>query len=166
MIQLEGQRFGRLTVLSRSINNTHRHSRWLCLCECGTEKIVAIGHLRTGGVKSCGCLRREVVTNTKTKHGGAYSSEYTSWAGMFQRCTNPKNQDYADYGGRGIQVWKAWKDFRNFLKDVGPKPSPKLSLDRINNEGNYEPGNVRWATQAQQVRNSRKRRRKSSSNLI
>jgi hypothetical protein len=148
-----GTVFGRLTVLSEA-----PASRWgprvLCRCTCGTQHVVATASLRTGLSTSCGCLWRETIT----KHGMWARPEYKVWAAMIQRCHNPRVKPYANYGGRGIQVCDRWRrSFVAFLRDVGRRPSPDLTLDRIDNDGNYEPGNVRWATWTEQAHNKRPR---------
>ncbi len=122
---------------------------WKCRCICGLIRDVQAGNIENGSSVSCGCVH-------KTKHGGIETTEYTIWKGIKQRCLNPKNKHYDRYGGRGINVCERWlHSFPNFLADVGKRPSKQHSLDRFpNNDGNYEPGNVRWATQSQQMRNA------------
>lgn len=120
-----------------------------CRCECGTERDVFIGALRTGQSVSCGCHQHRT-------HGMSASPEHRLWRAIIQRCHNPRNTEYRNYGGRGIRVCDEWRNsFERFFADVGPKPSPELTFDRINNDGNYEPGNVRWATRTEQMRNTR-----------
>lgn len=159
---LAGQTFGRLTVQGRVGVDSHgRNSIWLCRCECGTEVRARADHLRSGRMRSCGCLRVEVTQRTKTKHGHARQNEprhplYHTWAHMVERCHDPRRAGYQWYGARGIKVCERWRrDFTAFLADMGPRPSPKHSLDRINNDGDYEPGNVRWATAKEQRANQR-----------
>lgn len=159
---LTGQKFGRLIVASFLCASKRGVAIWRCTCTCGKEVAVRGGNLRSGNTSSCGCWNRE-VRRTKTlihghRVGGACSSEYGSWCGMKGRCHNKKDKAYKWYGGRGISVCERWRDsFEAFYEDMGPKPSPELSIDRIDNDGNYEPGNCRWATAKQQTRNSRKR---------
>ena len=157
-----GHKFGRLTVLSerRVTFASGRHLRsFLCQCECGTEKEVLGVHLRSGKIASCGCLLSEVTTRRFTKHGdakaGKTAPEYRTWRAILARCHNPNNQDYPNYGGRGIAVCERWRrSYQAFLSDMGRKPSPKFSIDRYpDNDGNYEPGNCRWASDAEQRRN-------------
>lgn len=160
-LDLTGQRFERLTVLS--IAKTERgHRRWNCICECGKKLVVNRSNLTSGHTRSCGCLKTELLEASPIKHGqkrrGATTAEYTTWAAMIQRCTNPKNDRYADWGGRGITVCDRWKIFGNFFLDMGPKPKGK-TLDRRENEGNYEPSNCRWATAKEQRANRRDSRR-------
>lgn len=159
LINLVGCRFGRLTVLS-IIPKDSRDRRWLCRCQCGRTCQIVGNNLRQGHSTSCGCFRTETTICRSTKHGhdcrNATTPEYCSWSGMIQRCTNPNWRRYRDWGGRGITICPQWRqDFSKFLMDMGPKPSLEYSLDRIDNSGNYEPGNCRWATRSQQRRNRR-----------
>ena len=125
---------------------------WLCQCDCGKEVIVRGASLTTGNTKSCGCL----TTANAVTHGKSRTDEYKAWGTMLQRCTNPRATGFDRWGGRGITVCERWRrSFENFLVDLGPKPSPQHSIDRINNDGNYEPGNCRWATKQEQIWNSR-----------
>ncbi len=147
-----GQRFGQLTVTA--INRSSRRSICLCLCACGASKSVEAGKLRTGHTKSCGCGR--------ARHGHARdtgrSPEYTAWSAMCRRCHSPTDKRFPGYGGRGTRVCDEWRGpcgFDRFIAHVGPRPSSKHSIDRIDNAGHYEPGNVRWATQSEQQRNKR-----------
>jgi hypothetical protein len=160
-LELSGQKFGRLSVISFSGKNNSGHNMWLCKCDCGNEKIVDVAHLKSGAISSCGCLRLERVKDRLTVHGKRHSTEYNSWANMIQRCTNPNRPDYKYYGGRGIKVCERWTvSFKNFLEDMGLKPTPKHEIDRFpNNEtGQYEPGNCRWATDPNQSKNRRDNR--------
>ena len=152
-----GKVFGRLTVLS-SAGVVRGRGTWLCRCDCGVEKTIMRQSLVVGATVSCGCYGKElrVLVNTKHGHsaGGGRTPEYTAWNSMMQRCGNPRAQSYAWYGGRGITICEAWHDFSAFERDMGPRPAGH-SIDRINNSGNYEPGNCRWATRKQQQRNMR-----------
>lgn len=149
---LTGLRFERLTVIHYH-NTVKGFAKWLCQCDCGNTTIVAAANLVSGNTKSCGCYNRDIATKQETTHGhtrngknGGVSPEYRAWCGMKQRCLNTQNARYSDWGGRGITICEEWcNSFEAFLAHIGPKPSSKCSLDRINNDGNYEPGNVRWA---------------------
>lgn len=145
---ISGKAFGKLRAVSHVGNG-----RWECLCECG-NKVVKVGaNLRSGNTSTCG----EYPCCKWPKHGMSRSKEWNTWRGMWERCTNPNHQKFYNYGAKKVKVHPAWKDFSVFFRDVGKKPSPKHSLDRFpNKKGNYEPGNVRWATQRQQCRNSAK----------
>lgn len=154
-----GQRYGRWLVLGYTGSDSRGQSTWLCKCDCGNHSVISQNNLGSGASLSCGCLHDEMLSEYSTSHGLAHRTpEYNTWVAMRQRCRNPKNQNYPIYGGRGITIDPAWEDFAVFLRDVGPKPSPKHSLDRINPDGNYEKGNVRWATQIEQCNNLRKNR--------
>jgi hypothetical protein len=155
-IEMAGEWFGRWLVMSRSENNSHGRSMWLCRCNCGTERAVSGKDLRNGKSVSCGCIK----IGLKKKHGdaisGCHAPEYDIWCGMRQRCENPNCNVYKHYGGRGIKVCERWQDYPNFLADMGRRPSPDHSIDRYpNNDGDYEPSNCRWAMQSEQVGNRR-----------
>lgn len=153
---LTGQRFGRLTVIARAPSDKNGNARWHCRCDCGGETTSLTWTLRNGESKSCGCYDREVKTARLTTHGKSKSPEYLPWAMMIQRCTNPKNTKYHLYGGRGITVCARWlASFEAFYEDVGARPTGSHTLDRIDTNGNYEPGNVRWATKYRQNNNKR-----------
>jgi hypothetical protein len=159
-IDLLGQRFGRLTVVA-SAPSGGKHARWLCACLCGTRKVVYSSNLLRGLTQSCGCLNRE-ISGGITKHAhsnsrnGSPSAEYVSWQSMKTRCENPSAANFKYYGGRGIMICARWRNsFEDFLADMGFRPSPQHSIDRIRVDGHYEPGNVRWATAKQQANNRR-----------
>lgn len=155
---LVGRRFDRLLVLVRAGNAENGKTRFSCQCECGREKIVSGEHLRRGLIKSCGCYRVEFgrkVGSSFSTHRMTDTPEYQVWANMKDRCSNKRNGSFDRYGGRGIEVCDRWLgSFENFLADMGKRPSPNHSLDRWpNNDGNYDPGNCRWATRSQQQKN-------------
>jgi hypothetical protein len=163
-IPMIGRRFSRLIVLSFAGRNKHTHRLYTCLCDCGKQTVVTGAILRNGKTRSCGCLHREQSSKNirhaiakATKHGESGVPEYCCWNAMLQRCRNPNNKFWHNYGGRGITVCERWSRYENFIADMGYRPSPQYSLDRIRNDGNYEPSNCRWATQKDQVNNQRKR---------
>lgn len=160
-LELTGKIFGRLTVVSRGENKWGK-TTWNCICECGTNTIVSGNNITHGQTSSCGCLQKERVKVLNTVHGhsggGIISRTYCSWAAMKYRCMNYKASNFNNYGGRGIAVCDSWKDsFENFLEDMGERPIG-TSIDRIDNDGNYEPGNCRWGTSKEQSNNRRKRK--------
>jgi hypothetical protein len=157
-IEMSGQKYGRLSVIAYA-GSLKKKARWECLCDCGSA-YVAIGHdLRSGNTSSCGCIHREQLVARNRTHGRSGTTEYNIWAGMIDRCTRPAHKDFHRYGGRGITICDRWRNsFEAFFSDMGCRPSQKHSIDRMDNDGNYEPGNCQWTTQTMQVRNSRRAR--------
>ena len=148
-----GKKFHRLLVVEKASPDGDQ-TCWKCKCDCGKTVTIRSGNLKNGNSQSCGCWRS--IANTT--HGKSDAPEYGTWSGIKGRCNNPHNSSYRYYGGRGIKICDEWNSsFEEFLKDVGPRPSPEYSLDRINPDGNYEPGNVRWATPVEQLENRKAR---------
>lgn len=153
---LAGLRFGRWTVISRGPTKFTR-IHWNCVCDCGTFKEVSGCHLARGKSTNCGCLRPERTRAIRLKHGKSDTVEHNIWMAMIHRCRNEDGTAWHNYGGRGISVCQRWLDnFESFLSDMGQRPSPQHSIDRIDVNGNYEPSNCRWATKKEQSRNQRK----------
>lgn len=153
---LIGLQFGRLTVVARAENSKSLNSRWVCLCECGGEKVAERSNLRRGHVSNCGCLAGHPTHGESNWKNDGRTKEYRAWLAMRERCNDPNHISYCYHGGRGITVCDQWlESFENFLADVGRAPSPEYSIDRRDVNGNYEPGNVRWATRSEQRRNRR-----------
>lgn len=164
VVDLVGKRFGQLSVIEMSSRKNGR-IMWRCKCECGEELDVRGTHLRSGATTTCGCGRASLTIARSTTHGYSNRTEYFIWWSMKARCLNKNHKQYSDYGGRGITICQRWLDsFENFLNDMGDRPG-KLTLDRIDNDKGYEPGNCRWATRQEQYANSRpaKMKRQSSS---
>ncbi len=150
-----GNRFGRLVVQYPA----QRKGYWVFLCDCGTTKESLGSNIASGKISSCGCYRNEASAARKLRHGLTETKEYRSWCHIKNRCYNPNNPFYKHYGGRGIGMCERWRDsFESFLEDVGPAPSGQHSIDRVDNDGDYEPGNVRWADRMTQAGNKSNRR--------
>ena len=156
---LTGKKFCRLLVVSRAENTIDGRAKWNCKCDCGTSIIARGSNLMNGHTQSCGCLKKERTIETSVIHGKSHTKIHNLWKNMKQRCSNPDNHKYKNYGGRGIKVCDEWnKDFQNFYDYVSQLPhygEQGYSLDRIDNDGNYEPGNVKWSTSTEQSRNRR-----------
>ena len=159
---LAGVRFGRLVALRRDGVENDGAVRWACVCDCGVEKTIKGASLTQGLTSSCGCLHKERARETSMRHGHLVGDKqsplYITWRAMLRRCENKNHVDYHFYGGQGVKVCDAWHSFPAFMVDVGERPEGS-SLDRYpNGSGNYEPGNVRWATPTEQARNTKSNR--------
>lgn len=160
VIDLAGQRFERWTVLSRGKSDRWGQASWLCECDCGQRREVRGYDLRAGRSVSCSCLSVELLKGRVVTHGMTNDPVYKSWQDAKARCTNPNNSHWEYYGGRGVEMVKEWMDsFEKFYAHIGPKPSERHTLDRVDPDGNYAPGNVRWATAREQRLNQRRMKR-------
>lgn len=160
MTDLTGKIFGRLTVIEITNERYYESVCWLCLCECGNNKIVPSARLIHGKTKSCGCYNLDVLKYRSTTHGetinGVISTEWAIWSKMIDRCTRKTSKSFIDYGGRGITVCEKWKNgFENFLYDMGRRPGKSYSLERVDNDKGYYKENCKWATRKAQAGNRR-----------
>lgn len=162
-IDLTGKHFGRLTVISEAYSDG-KHLYWKCRCDCGHELVVCGDSLKQGRTKSCGCLNSEMVKGRVLKHGYTYHRLYRIWRNMLYRCRNENCPEYPRYGGRGITVCDGWvKDFQLFYNwSMRSGYADNLTIDRIDNDGNYEPTNCQWLTRSENIRKSWQDRKKTS----
>lgn len=162
---LTGQRFGSLTVTAERGRISNGKAASVCICDCGNKALARPTDLKRGFITSCGCIKRKqarensekMVKHEATRNGSLLWPTYRTWIAMIHRCTNPGIDAYRNYGAKGVTVCERWRDFKNFVQDMGQRPSLLLSIDRIDPYGNYEPGNCRWATDEQQRNNKRRR---------
>lgn len=165
LIQLAGQKFGRLIVLAQCPSDSRGEARWECICECGNRTVVLGSHLRNGRIRSCGCLAKELAakrcrespTRGNTKHGGCHTRLYETWVNMKTRCLNSRTKAFKWYGALGVSICPEWMDFDGFRRwAVSSGYNDDLTIDRINPFGNYEPSNCRWVPKSEQRANQRR----------
>lgn len=155
---ITGQRFGRLIVVRFHMpgrKHPRRIATWLCQCDCGGSTLATKVNLKSGNTRSCGCLKQEILTKHGACVGYKISGTYRSWQHMHERCRNPNQEGYKHWGGRGISVCDRWQSFENFLADMGERPAG-YSIERIDNDGNYEPSNCKWIPRNEQMQNQRR----------
>ncbi len=153
-VNLTGRVFGRLKV-RHYVGKVDGKPSWMCECECGEKTVTPSSQLIRGRTQSCSCLMIERIREANTTHGRKGSMVYRIWSGMWNRCRNPNSKDYAKYGARGVTVCESWKSFQQFLADMGEPPATDSSIERINCNGNYEPGNCCWLPLSKQAHNRR-----------
>lgn len=159
LADIAGHRFGKLVAVL-PVAMTKSGAVWLFQCDCGEEKQVRLGNVRNGHTSSCGCLHRQKAKEANTTHNMSRTAVYKVWAAMVGRCCNPDDAGYPHYGGRGINVAQRWREsFAAFIEDMGPRPTANHSIERLDNDGNYEPGNCVWLVQKEQGQNTRRVRR-------
>lgn len=155
---IAGEVNGRLTAI-KFHSSTKQGRRWEFQCTCGQVIVALVYNVLSENTTSCGCYRRELPTMSRVKHGGNRTTSkhelYSTWTSMRARCNNPNQPNYPNYGGRGIKICSRWDDFALFILDMGPKPTPEHSIDRVDNDGDYEPNNCQWATRSEQNSNQR-----------
>lgn len=153
---LTGQKFGKLTIMKFIVRNEKGHSKWLCECECGNEKIILGNNLKSGLTKSCGCICKNSTRNRMKTHDKSYTPEHKIWRGLLWRCSDKNQADYKNYGALGIKVCDRWSNsFENFLEDMGDRPIDKHVMGRIDTTGNYEPNNCSWMTKKESCSHSK-----------
>lgn len=157
-IDITGKRYGKLIAIKVHHLGERNKRFWLCNCDCGQESIVSVGDLNSGKTNSCGCGKSIKLTERNTKHGGHNTRLYRIWRGLFKRCENPNSTDYFNYGARGVSICDEWRDFSVFrCWALSNGYTERLTIDRLNENGNYGPFNCRWATSKQQAEHKRKR---------
>jgi len=153
-IESIGKKYNRMYVEAIVRQIPHSGAIARCKCDCGTTKEVPLTRVRNGDIKSCGCYKKENSRRKATKHGQRFTPEYAVWLQIVGRCTNKNNKGYHRYGGRGVIIDTSWRKFENFIADMGPRPSDKHSIERKNNDGNYEKDNCKWGTRGEQMSNT------------